>query len=155
MEKNETLSDAATKVFELGYLLVPTIPEENVAAEVESLKSSIEKLGGAFITEDFPKLRPLAFTMIKAIGSKRTRHDRAYFGWVKFEASSDKMPILKSQLDKNENILRFLIITTVRENTMVTQKVIFKPTVEKKPGEEQPKMTQEEIDKTIDNLVVE
>src|SRR3989344_2958876 len=108
MEKRET--DSRMKIYELGYLLVPNIAEENVAAEVESIKSTLEESGAAFITEDFPKLRPLAYTMIKAIGSQKNRHDKGYFGWIKFEIESASVTKIKGELDKNDHILRSMLI---------------------------------------------
>ncbi len=158
MEKNDT----RIKIYELGYLFVPSIAEENVAAEVQAVKSIIEKYEGNIITEDFPKLRPLAYAMSKVVGAERSKFDKGYFGWIKFEISSGSVPQIKTELDKNNIILRFMIIETIRENTMVTQKMIFKPVGEgekaKKPesGDEIPaKLSEEEIDKTIENLVVE
>ncbi len=139
------------KIYELGYLLVPSIAEENVAKEVETIKSILAKYEAEVITEDFPKLRPLAYAMVKATGSERHKFDKAYFGWVKFEVEGDTAPQIKNELDKNTSVLRFMIVKTVRENTMVSQKVVFKP----EEGEEQPKVSEEELDKTIENLVVE
>jgi ribosomal protein S6 len=163
MEKKEN-NDVRTKVYELGYILVPTIAEEQVAGEVEPIKALIEKHGGSFISDDFPKFRPLAYTMIKAIGSQKHRHDKGYFGWIKFEIDSAETPKIKAVLDKNDSILRFMIIETVRENTMMTQKMIFKPTPDAakdtpaegaaEEGEAKEPVSEEELDKTIDNLVV-
>jgi len=144
-------------VYELGYLLVPTIAEEQVAGEVETIKAVIEKHEGSFITEDFPKLRPLAYEMAKATNGERKRFDTGYFGWIKFETSPSLVPQIKSDLDRNAHILRFMIINTVRENTLVGQKMAFKASdAEKKEvkADEKP-MTEEELDKSIDNLVVE
>jgi ribosomal protein S6 len=158
MEKTEN-NDVQTKIYELGYILVPTIAEEQVASEVEPIKSLIEKHGGAFISDEFPKLRQLAYTMVKAIGSQKHRHDKGYFGWIKFEIASSETSVLKAAFDKNDHMLRFMIIETVRENTMVTQKVMFKPTDAPKAegeteGEPKEPVSEEELDKTIDNLVV-
>lgn len=160
MEKNDSNRDTKPKVYEIGYLLLPTIAEEQVASEVQTIKAAIERVQGEFITEDFPKLRPLAYTMAKAVSGQRSKSDKAYFGWIKFETTSSHIPDIKSELDKNPNILRFIIINTVRENTLVAQKLTFKSPgdVGDKPkaadGSE-PKISQEELDKTIDNLVVE
>ncbi|MBX4198155.1 30S ribosomal protein S6 [Candidatus Parcubacteria bacterium] len=161
MEKTEVQNDSKMKIYELGYLLVSTIAEENVAAEVGIIKALLEKHGAEFISEDFPKIRPLAFTMLKSIGSQRNRHDKGYFGWIKFETATSAMPLIKAELAKNDHILRSLIIETVRENTMVTQKMIFKPSADapvKKEGdvegEVKAPISEEELDKTIENLVV-
>ncbi len=159
MEKTEN-NDIQTKIYEFGYILVPTLAEEQITGEVEPIKALIEKHGGVFISDEFPKLRPLAYTMIKAIGSQKHRHDNGYFGWIKFEMSASEIPALKTTFDKNDHILRSMIIETVRENTMVTQKVIFKPTTDapkaegETEGEPKEPVSEEELDKTIDNLVV-
>lgn len=166
METTETKNDERTnptdsrvKVYEVGYLLLPTIPEEHLGGEVDSIKSLIEKHEGAFITEDFPKLRPLAYTMKKANAGQNMKFDKAYFGWVKFEMNPGAIPVITRELEKNPNILRSMVINTVRENTMYTQKAIFRPTTEaqgeNKDEEPKEKMSEEEIDKTIENLVVE
>jgi ribosomal protein S6 len=161
MEKSDMNQDKRLKVYEVGYLLVPTIPEEHLASEVETIKSVIEKYEGAFITEDFPKLRQLAYTMRKASSGQNLKFDKAYFGWIKFEISPAAIPVLQKDLEKNGNFLRIMIIATVRENTLYTQKNIFRPTLPTDATdpthttEEKPKMTEEEIDKTIEKLVVE
>lgn len=148
--------DKRAKVYEVGFLLLPTIPEEHLTTEVENIKSVIAQHEGQFITEDFPKLRPLAYAMTKHTTGSNQKFDTAYFGWVKFEAAPGVIPMVKETLDKNANILRFMIISTVRENTMFTQKAIFRPSedavAEKEGGE---KMSEEEMEKTIENLVVE
>ncbi|MES2437311.1 MAG: 30S ribosomal protein S6 [Patescibacteria group bacterium] len=161
MAKNEMKNDNGMKVYEIGYLLVPTIAEENLPQEVQAIKASIESRQGTFITEDFPTLRPLAYEMVKVVGSKRSKYSEAYFGWIKFEATSHAIPLIKEDLDKMETLIRFMTINTVRENTMVAQKVLFKPTDapegvegEAKDDAEAPKVEGEDIDKTIDNLVV-
>jgi ribosomal protein S6 len=154
MEKTEK----SNKIYEVGYLLLPTIPEEHLVTEVQNIKSLIEKHEGAFITEDFPKLRPLAYTMRKAHAGQNVKHDKAYFGWIKFEMNQLAVPAVQKELEKNENILRFMIISTVRENTLFTQKAIFRPTQDAAKPEDgvvPAKMTEEEMDKTIENLVVE
>ncbi len=155
MEKREQL-DNKPKVYEVGYLLVPSIAEEQVAAEVQQIKNVLEKHNSSFITEDFPKLQQLAYTMRKVTGANSQKHDKAYFGWVKFETMASQIPQIKSELEKNDNILRYMIINTVRENTMMSPKLAFnKPEAEAKSDKEEPKMSEEEMDKTIENLVVE
>jgi ribosomal protein S6 len=158
MEKNETQQESKSKIYELGYLLVPTIAEENVAAEVQTIKSVLEKHDAIFITEDFPKLNTLAYTMAKTVGSQKDKYDKGYFGWVKFETSAPQIPFIKAELDKNEHILRFMTINTVRENTLISPKMNFKSQLDgekdKKPEEGIP-VSEAELDKTIENLVVE
>jgi ribosomal protein S6 len=150
--------DNSNKVYELGYLLVPSIAEEQLAGEVQNIKTVLEKYEPSYITEDFPKLRPLSYAMVKAAAGQNSKFDKAYFGWIKFEINPNAIPQVKTELDKNSGMLRFMIITTVRENTLISQKPVFKPVGEgekvKKREDESP-ITQEELDKSIDSLVVE
>ncbi len=78
---------------------------------------------------------------------------------MKFEVAGSSIPLIQKELDKNENILRSMIIGTVRESTMYTQKPAYKAetegSVEDKPVEEVKEMSEEDIEKTIENLVVE
>lgn len=161
MEINETTTDSRLKIYEIGYLLVPTIAEEQLAAEVHNIKAIIEKNDGTFITEDFPKLRPLAYMMRKTTTGQHSKFTNAYFGWIKFEINPSIIPEVQATLEKNDSILRFMVIGTVRENTLYTQRVAYSPAgeaaplVEKTEEVAKEKMSEEEIDKTIENLVVE
>jgi ribosomal protein S6 len=160
METPQTQTAERVKVYEIGYLLIPTIAEEQLAGEVQTIKSLIEKHEGVFITEDFPKLRPLAYQMKKTTGGTNAKYNQAYFGWVKFEVNANAVPLITKDIDRNTSILRYMIINTVRENTMYTQKAAYKPSEAGTgdavaPEEAKEKMSEEEIDKTIENLVVE
>lgn len=162
MNKETTKKEDGFKVYEIGYHLVPSIPAEKVAAEVDAIKALITKHKGEFIADEFPKLRPLAFMMKKDVDGMRHKYTEAYFGWVKFEIESGEIAAIKSALDINKKVLRFLLVTTVRENTYLGQKAIptlkeeVTPAVaeEAKPAEAAPTSV-EEIDKTIDDMVKE
>ncbi len=158
----ETESTATlSKVYEIGYILLPSIPTEKVGTEVETIKALITKNGGAFISEEFPKLRPLAYTMQKQVGSTRHKVDEGYFGWVKFETTPDAMAALKIGMDTNDQVLRYLLINTVRENTYLGQKaaaIADVKTDEAVEGGEAAaapiaEVAADDIDKTIDDMV--
>ena len=146
MEKN-------TSVYEIGFHLVPTIAEENLMAEVAILRNALESHGGVFISEEFPHARSLAYTLTKKVGGSRAKYDRAYFGWIKFEMSSEKTPEFKKVLDLNNNILRFLLIHTTRETPVTYSKIAD---VKRTPKEVVGKpVSVEELDKSIDKLVTD
>lgn len=107
------------RVYEVSYLLLPSIPEEQVPTHVAEIKKMIEGAGGQFISEEDPKLRHLAYEMIKLVGTRNERYKTAYFGWVKYEAPVESAISLKTQFDAKEEILRHLIVKTVREDTYV------------------------------------
>ncbi len=154
--------DKGSKIYEVGYLLVPELSESAVAEEVGNLKSLIlDTVGAAEIGSEMPKMIDLSYQMEKRVGSKKVFYTKAHFGWIKFELHSGKIADVKESLAKNNKIIRFLIIKTVRENTMVAKKVFVRQpeaAARKKPGiagEQAPAMTEEEMDKTIEELVIE
>lgn len=153
---------AKMQVYEVGYLVVPSIPEEKVGDEVSLIHSQIEKNGGSIISEDVPKLMDLSYSMLKVVEAKRSNYDTAYFGWVKFEMPVSGLVVVEDYFKQSKNILRHLTMKTVRENTMFTQRM---PDAEKKsddlsaneegkPVEDKKVVIEEDIDKSIDALVI-
>ena len=165
--KNKEENSDEISVYELGYHLALEAVEENVTPEVNLIKSSIEKNGGNFIDEGLPKKTKLAYDIVLSDAGKRKKFDSAYFGWVKFDMEPSKISDLKTLLDENKSIIRFLIIKTVRESTLAPKKVLVEratvvetPTTPKKivkPTKEEKKtpVSEEELDRTIEELVVE
>jgi ribosomal protein S6 len=148
----ETVKTEGT-VYEVGYHIVPAVSPEKLPAEVDAIKAVLGKNGATVISEEFPKLRNLAYQMVKAIGPARHRYDSAYFGWIKFEAQPESALEIKKALDGNEKILRYLLIKTVRENTLYGPKILGE---EKKDAvkDETKEAAPEDLDKSIDKLVV-
>ena len=156
---NEIQVEGNGKVYELGYLLVPTISEENVPGVYTNLKDLISSLGGMSISDQMPKMMPLAYSMVKVVANVRNKFNTAYFGWVKFTMDSDKILELKKKLDFDPEMIRFLIIKTVKENTIASKRFV-RGDSRKKPGvgktensEAVAPINKEEIDKEIDALV--
>ena len=151
MEKNMT---EGFSVYEVGFHIVPSVAEENVAGEVSKIKSEIENLGGIFISEEFPKSRPLAYTISKIVAGTKHNFDKAYFGWIKFEMTPEKIGELKMALDKNEHILRHLLIHTTKETPMTYSKIAESRMAAQAERAEKP-VSAEELDKSIDKLVTD
>lgn len=153
---NETDKTAGT-VYEVGFHIVPTVSPENLPKEVDAIKAVLAKNGAVTISEEFPKLRALAYQMVKVIGPARHRHDSAYFGWIKFEAAKDAVGQINKAMEANEKVLRYLIVKTVRENTLhgatiLAEEKAVKDAEAAKAAE--PKAASEaEMDKSIDKLV--
>jgi|ERR1035437_2756370 ribosomal protein S6 len=110
-------NDEKGKVYEIGYVLVSSIPQEKVAAEATSLKDVLVKAGASVLAEENPELTQLAYTMVKKIHGSNQRFSEGYFGWLKFELSTEAVESVKKAFDNAENILRYLLIITVKENT--------------------------------------
>ena len=154
-------------VYELGYHILPTVAEEALAGEVDALKTLLVQADGVFIAEEAPKRINLAYKMEKGERGKNTYFDSAYFGWMKFELLPEKTLELKDALENRPNMLRFLLIKTVREDTRVGWRAeLFEeresgttiakaPVVGRAPEGERPIISEEELDKSIEELVGE
>lgn len=110
--------DVRLSVYEVGYIMLPTIAEESLGEEVTLFKDSISAFGAVFISGEYPKFMELAYVMYRSILNKKQKFDKGYFGWVKFECDTKSAKEIKNNLDKNEKLVRYLMIKTVRENTI-------------------------------------
>lgn len=107
------------RIYEVGYHILPIVGESDLDAEVNHIRGAITKAGGELIKEGTPRLMDLAYPMSKVIDNKRNEFTKGYFGWVKFELTPNKVADIKKHLDNQRTILRFILITTVREDTFV------------------------------------
>ncbi|OGZ06972.1 MAG: hypothetical protein A3D65_02350 [Candidatus Lloydbacteria bacterium RIFCSPHIGHO2_02_FULL_50_13] len=160
MEENEI--DKMTpdaRVYEVGYHIIPTVAEDNLGVRVTAVRDVVESVGGRMISDEYPKHIDLAYPMVKVTSNKRATHHSAYFGWMKFDAEPEGIKKLDEALKKDEYILRYILLKTVRENTMAPKKVLREKRAEEAPRVkeavvEKPTMTEEELDKTIEELVI-
>lgn len=145
------------RIYEAGLLLVPSLTPEQSDKSFADIKAFIEKNGGSFISEEIPTLRTLAYEMSKDAAGRRNYYTSAYFGWVKFEGPTELIKTLENHLALSTDILRSLIIKTVRENTLYSQRA---PKIEdtadaegEKTADKEEKSADLEMDKSIDSLV--
>lgn len=156
-------------IYEISYLLLPSLADSQVPAKVASIKEMLTSAGGAMVSDEDPVLIDLAYPITKVIQTTRQKCNSGYFGWVKFEMSlenvTEGMQNIKKSLDNNPDILRYIIIKTVRENTLLNGKMKFQNEekdveVREESGEvvdvpEDLKETSpEDLDKSIDGLVI-
>lgn len=156
---NEVNNESESLVYEIGYHLIPTVDESKIVEEVMKLKSLIEKTGGVIVSEEMPKMTILSYDISKNIDSKKQKFNKAYFGWVKFETDPAQISDIKNKVENLADILRFMIIKTVREDTMHVPKIpMFKKDNSRgEKGEEhaeKTKTSEVEIDKSIDELII-
>ncbi len=159
----DTDKDIVKKVYEIGYVLVSSIPQEKVADETLAIKDTLAKAGAEIIAEENPEHTALAYTMIKKINGANHRFDEGYFGWVKFTLASDAIVGVKKSFDSNMNILRYLLMTTVKENTYLGKRAPVHEAVIRDQGMIAPESVEtvaavantnpEEIDKSIEAMV--
>lgn len=111
-----------SRIYEVGYIVIPTMKEDELETEVSAIRNSIEKAGGSFISEGAPSLAKLAYPMGVRAGEKTIEYDRGYFGWLKFETSADAARALADALSKNQSVLRSMVFRTIREDTRARMK---------------------------------
>jgi len=161
MENKDITVDSVEKgrgVYEVGFHIVPIVAEADLGIRVTAIRDVIEAAGGSMISDEYPKHMELSYPMTKIAANKRALHHSAYFGWMKFEVEASGARDINTKLKADDLILRYIIVKTVRENTMVPKKVLQQkrgdePKVEEKV-EDKPVLTEAEIDKTIEDLVI-
>lgn len=145
-------------IYEIGYHLVPTLSEDEVALRVGDIQKLISQNDGSVISEEFPAMMDLAYTMKKMIAGKWEKYDQAYFGWIKFETTSLNAQAINEELRTFDFVLRFILVKTVRENTISARPAALKkeaPEVVAAPEAEKGPISEVEVDKAIDELVKE
>jgi ribosomal protein S6 len=125
------MSEKQTRLYECGFILVPTVPEAEVPQAVDSLKALITKEGGEVSSVGTPEYIDLAYTIEKSFGSKKSKYSQGYFGFIKFEANPESLEALKKALDAEVQIVRYLLIKTDPTNTISFKK----PKIEAKRGD--------------------
>jgi len=136
------------KIYEIGYLFSPLIPEEKIDEEVSVLRKLIESRNSFIMSEERPKNHKLAYPIKK--------FNTAYFGWFKILASPESVSEIKNSFDKSEKVIRFLIIKIIKEAEQpfrpVRKRILKtrKPSIEAK---EKPELKTEEIDKKLEELL--
>ena len=104
------------QTYEVGYHIVSTVSEDALPKEVAKLTDIVKALGGTFVAEGFPVKTELAYMISKKFGTERHDFTSTYFGWVAFELSPDKINECKIQIEALQNVLRFIIIKTTKED---------------------------------------
>lgn len=163
------LESGESKVYELGFHLSPAIPTSEVAGEIEKIKAKITELGGNFIASGEVVMIPLAYPMSYLLAGKKQIVSQAHFSWLKFELDRNKIKELKAFLDQFPHLVRFILANTVRESTMPAKKpVILKSipvlgdikdvksvVIEEEIVVDKPIISEAELDKTIEDLVIQ
>ena len=109
-------------VYEVGFVIMPSVSEDSLSEKASAIRGIIEKARGVVISEDFPKLMPLAYPMDKVTDSGKKVFNEAYFGWIKFEMPTASMSAVDKEISSQPEIIRSLIVKTYRENVLFPNK---------------------------------
>ena len=151
-DNNEITVDS--RVYEISFIFDNKLDEGTALEKSNAIKQSIATLGGSFISEEAPYMRELAYEMIRVVNNVNVRFNEGYFGWIKFELSGDKVKDLEKGLKLDEELVRYLVVATVRENTVFTKRapVIKAETLVDNETDDMPVVN---IDTTVDADVVD
>ncbi|PIT90917.1 hypothetical protein COU17_03090 [Candidatus Kaiserbacteria bacterium CG10_big_fil_rev_8_21_14_0_10_49_17] len=163
-KEHNTQEESESRVYELGYHILPSVTEENLSDEVAALKALVTKHNGTPVSEEAPKMLDLAYTMRVREGGKFKNYNSAYFGWMKFEMDPEQVVVLEESVRAMPTVLRSIVFKTVKENTRAGIRAPQlserpTPTRERQPIRREEENTgpvsEEELDKSIEELVVE
>lgn len=155
---------AVSRIYEVGYHIVSSVKEEDLDAIVSTMRNVIEKAGGSFIAEGAPVLMKLAYGMEAREGDRNIEYDKAYFGWIKFEANLGVAEALEEVLKRDNTILRHIVFRTVREETRARIKAPALREVKRtdtikaparRPEESAAPVSEEDLNKALDTLTTE
>jgi ribosomal protein S6 len=153
-----TTEDQEIAVYEVGYSILTSVPEEKVGDVVTKIQKAITDEEGKLLDSEEPFKQELAYKMSKTMGARKYVANEAYIGWMKFESTPEKTPVIKANLDKIEEVLRFLLIKAPRETAFT-----FEGARKAKEEAEEALMNPEEVvtedvktaDSVIDDPVLE
>ena len=130
--ENETIVEGGNenRVYEISYILVPTITEDAAAEKINSLKQSIASQGASFISEEAPYMRDLAYEMLRVIKNVNNRFDTGFFGWIKFELDPASLAKVEKMFKLDEDVIRYIAVKADRDINIYTKKVVEKSIAE-------------------------
>lgn len=150
MAKKETHMSENAKLYELGFHILPTVAENKVADVFKDITGIISKNNGSVIKSGEPQAIKLAYTITKKVATKNERFDSAYFAWIKFNATSDDIEEIKSEVENDQNILRYIVVKTVDDDEHSTIKLVEDEEEDLEEGLEEAKESEMDSEEVID-----
>eukprot|EP01156_Anaeramoeba_ignava_P001488 Anaeramoba_ignava/a1483_742.p2 GENE.a1483_742~~a1483_742.p2 ORF type:complete len:119 (-),score=8.94 a1483_742:859-1215(-) len=93
---------ARIRHYETMFIVKPTLTEEEIQAQIATVKGNIEKNGGEIVSCDDMGTRQLAYEIDK--------QKRGYYYVIYFKAPSESINELERNYRVNENIMRFIFV---------------------------------------------
>ena len=86
--------------YELAVVIKPSLDEEALKAEFESIKELIERFGGTIEKVDDWGKRKLAYEKV----------NEGFYSFITFDSESDTPNEIESRMRIKENVLRYLVV---------------------------------------------
>jgi ribosomal protein S6 len=164
-EESFTQANDEQTVYEVGYHVIPTVSEADLAGVVDSIRAVLTAQGAEIISEQAPEKLTLAYRIERAALGKVEKFTESYFGFIKFAASAEASLVISKTLSEMYEVLRFIVVHTTREDVVPPRRAaVFASdrlegkTIEK-PAEEvvekKEDVSEVELDKAVDALVTE
>ena len=93
---------ARIRHYETMFIVKATLTDEEIAAQIATVKSNIEKNGGSVVSCDDMGTRTLAYEIEK--------QKRGYYYVIYFTAPSESISELERNYKVNESIVRFIFV---------------------------------------------
>ena len=103
------------QVYELCYLILPSVAEDALSSVVDKIKEAISKSEGKDFDSEIPFKHPLSYQMSKSVGASKYVVNDAYIGWIKFEIEISKIVDIEVDMKKISEVLRFIIVKAPRK----------------------------------------
>lgn len=98
--------------YEIMFILDAELGEQKTKKEIDEIRHLITSGGGEISAEDIWGVQDFAYTIKK--------RDKGYYVVINFTLPSEKVKEMESHLNLNSNVIRYLIIKTRSDYTLVT-----------------------------------
>lgn len=166
MSQTHEDKEVSLGTYELGYHLVPSLSENDLALRVGEIMQAVTKSGGKILSEGAPQAFTLAYTMKRLRGGRWDTYNTSHFGWIRFEAPTNGLEEVKELLEHADYLIRHLIlrleagalastaVTRAPKHVALKEVHTTPKQIEKKQMvEEKGEVSEEELDKQIEDLI--
>lgn len=109
-------------IYEVGFLLAPTIPEDQVTAIETNMHEQITEAGGDIVASQSPEMRELSYEIeVRDEGDKR-QFTRGQFGWVQFSIQPTDVDAVEKIFITSDDVIRHLLVAVDEEAVAHAQK---------------------------------
>ena len=96
--------------YEIGYLLSPTLPEEDAADLEDDLHKAVTDAGGSTEASQNPEMHELAYEIEVRDEAGSNEFARGQFGWVQFACESGDVEAIDEAFAGKRDVIRHLLI---------------------------------------------